>query len=322
MTGSEAARTSLFGWPERRSALPEAGTWCVVGAPTDHGNVISRGAAHGPAAIRRASLNLAAPSLQGVDIGDIDRSDSPDPETFMDRLADATLGICERGLCPLILGGDHSITYAPVAMLQRSRDLCLLWFDAHTDFSPWSGQSFHNHKQVLRRISKLDGVSRIVQIGYRGITGGDERSLGAKSAVVTTARARMLDEQALLALVPRDLPCYISIDIDVVDPFSAPGTSAPVPDGLPPQQVKTMLQTLVRYREIVGADLVEVNPAFDREAATGLVAADLIHGMAEQWSHQQALREANKAGALRGSSGPGDPAAQPSAAAPAPCPGS
>jgi agmatinase len=317
MTVSEGAPISLFGWPERQGAPAEAGALCVVGAPTDHGNVISRGAARGPAAIRRASLNLAAPPLQGVDMGDIDRSDSPDPETFMDRVADVTHGISERGLCPLLLGGDHSITYAPVSMLQRSRDLCLIWFDAHTDFSPWSGQSFHNHKQVLRRISKLDGVSRIVQIGYRGITGDDERNLGAKSAVVTTSCARLLDEQALLALVPRDLPCYISIDIDVVDPFWAPGTSAPVPDGLLPQQVKTMLQTLVRHREIVGADLVEVNPALDREAATSLVAADLIHGLAEHWSHQRALREANKAGAIRRSAQPEDLAAE--AAAPALC---
>ena len=316
----EGARISLFGWPERQLALPKAGTLCVVGAPTDHGNVISRGAAHGPAAIRRASLNLAAPPLEGgTSATSIVGLPRPGDVHGPHRRRDS--GICDRGLCPLILGGDHSITYAPVSMLQRSRDLCLIWFDAHTDFSPWSGQTFHNHKQVLRRISKLDGVSRIVQIGYRGITGGDERSLGAKSAVVTTACARMLDEQALLALVPRDLPCYISIDIDVVDPFWAPGTSAPVPDGLLPQQVKSMLQTLVRNREIVGADLVEVNPAFDREAATSLVAADLIHGIAEHWSHQQALREANKAGAFRRSARPDDSAAEASAAAPAMCGG-
>jgi agmatinase len=327
MTGSESAmkdegaRISLFGWPGRQPALPDAGALCVVGAPTDHGNVISRGAAHGPAAIRHASLSLAAPALEGVDIGDVDRSDAPDPEVLMDRIAAAAHGICERGLCPLILGGDHSITYAPVSMLQRSRDLCLIWFDAHTDFSPWSGTPFHNHKQVLRRISKLPGVSRIVQIGYRGITGGDERSLGAKSAVVTTACARDLDEQALLQLVPENLPCYISIDIDIVDPFCAPGTSAPVPDGLLPHQVKSMLQTLVRHREILGADLVEVNPVLDRQSATSLAAAGLIHAIAEEWSHQRALREAGKAGAARRPARPGDRTAEARAAAPAQCGG-
>ena len=114
--------------------------------------------------------------------------------------------------------------------------------------------------------------------------------------MVTTACARELDAQALLELVPRELPCYISIDIDVVDPFWAPGTSAPVPDGLLPNQVKSLLQTLVRHREIVGVDLVEVNPACDPEAATSLVAADLIHGIAENWSHQRALAEFERGG--------------------------
>lgn len=313
------ARISLFGWPSRQFPLAETGTLCAVGAPTDHGNVISRGASHGPAAIRRASRQLNAPRLRGLDIGDVDRSDSPDLESFMNRLAAVTHRISERGLCPLILGGDHSITYAPVSVLQQSRDLCLIWFDAHTDFSPWSGQQFHNHKQVLRRISKLDGVSRIVQIGYRGITAGDERSLGAKSVVVTTACARDLDEQSLLELVPSQLPCYISIDIDVVDPLWAPGTSAPVPDGLLPNQVKALLQTLVRNREIVGADLVEVNPAADVEAATGLVAADLIHAMAEQWSHQRALTKSNSR--VRRPATPDEAAAAASAAAPAACEG-
>lgn len=303
MTGSEAAlegegvRPSLFGWPGPGRAGPEPGALCVMGAATDHGNVISRGAASGPAAIRRASLGLAAPGLDGADMGDIDRSDSPDPEAYMDRIAAATRDLAGKGLCPLLLGGDHSVTYAPVSILQRSRDLCLIWLDAHTDFSPWSGQSFHNHKQVLRRISKLGGVRRIVQIGYRGITGGDERRLGAKSAVVTTACARTLDESGLLALVPKDLPCYISVDIDVVDPFWAPGTSAPVPDGLLPRQVETMLRTLVRHREIVGADLVEVNPALDRGTATSAMAAGLLHAIAGDWGHQRALRAANGNGA-------------------------
>ena len=318
---AEGAPISLFGWPGRRLAPAASGGLCVVGAPTDHGNVISRGSAQGPAAIRRASLNLAAPQIPGSDIGDVDRSDSPDPEMFMDRIAAVTGDICELGLCPLLLGGDHSISFASVSVLQRKRDLCLIWFDAHTDFSPWSGQSFHNHKQVLRRISKLDGVSRIVQIGHRGITGEDETRLGSKSAVVTTAGARTLDERALLELVPADLPCYISIDIDVVDPFRAPGTSAPVPDGLQPRQVKSLLQALVRNREIVGADLVEVNPSLDREGATSLVAADLIHSIAETWSHQRALREAGESGAVRRSALPDEAAAQAVAAAPALCGG-
>lgn len=292
MIGCEAliaqarAPLSLFGWPDRRQAAPAPRSLCVIGAPSDHGNGIARGASRGPDAIRRASANLAPPHY-GLDIGDIAALRAPDPAAFLDRIAAVTQCVSGDGLCPLILGGDHSITYAPVSVLQRSEDLCLVWFDAHTDFSPWSGQGFHNHKQVLRRISTLEGVKRIIQIGYRGITAGDERSLGPKAAVVTTSRARELDERTLLALVPEALPCYLSIDIDVVDPVLAPGTSAPVPDGLLPEQVKSLLQVLVRHRRIVGIDLVEVNPVRDQEGATSLVAANLVQGIAALWSHQQ-----------------------------------
>lgn len=306
MMDCSIAQTPLFGWAGWRDGMLDSGVLCAVGVPTDHGNVVSRGAARGPAAIRRASLQLVAPRAEGLDIGDIDRAAVPDSEAFMERVAAVTHQISERGLCPLLLGGDHSITYAPVSALQRSRDLCLIWLDAHTDFSPWSGQKFHNHKQVLRRISTLDGVRRIVQIGYRGITAGDERSLGRRSAVVTTARARELDAEALLALVPRELPCYISIDIDVVDPLWAPGTSAPVPDGLLPHQVKHLLQTLVRNREIVGADLVEVNPALDHEAATSLLAAELLQALADEWSHQRAFTGSNKVNVVREPAQPAD----------------
>lgn len=280
---------ALFGWPGRQHAGPsEAGRLCVVGAPTDQGNAISRGAALGPAVIRRASLDFEPPLVSGFDWGDVQETSATDLALFLDRLAETCALIFERNLCPLILGGDHSITFAPVSTLQRSQEICLIWFDAHTDFSPWSGRASHNHKQVLRRISKLDGVRRIVQIGYRGITTGDERRLGEKAVVVTSAHARVLDTQDLLALLPEGMPCYMSIDIDVIDPLWAPGTSAPVPDGLLPVEIRSMLRTIVRNRQVVGVDLVEVNPKLDVRAATSRIAVDLIHEIASSWTFQLA----------------------------------
>ena len=284
-----AAQTSLFGWSGWRDDASYAGVLCAFGVPMDHGNVISRGASRAPATIRHASSGSSAARDDGLDIGDIGTPNAPDAELVMDRIASVINQMQERGLCPLMLGGDHSITYAPVSALQQSRDMSLIWLDAHTDFSPWSGENFHNHKQVLRRISKLNGVRQIVQIGYRGITVGDERALGPGLKVVTTAHARKLNAQAVLDLVPEGLPCYISIDVDVIDPLDAPGTSAPVPDGLLPEQVKNILRTLVCHREIIGVDLVEVNPALDVRNETSQVAADLILCIVENWNHQRTL---------------------------------
>lgn len=294
-----SGRDSLFGWPAWRKEAPADGRLCVLGVPTDHGNAISRGAAEGPAAIRQASLAFAPPRRPGLDRGDLRLPRSSGFATYLECLADATMAVCQQGLVPVLLGGDHSITYAPVSVLQHSRDLCLIWLDAHTDFSPWAGPGCHNHKQVLRRISRLSGVRRTVQIGYRGFTTGDERSLGSRSVVVTSSCARTLDQDSLLALIPDDMACYISIDIDVVDPLWAPGTSAPVPDGLSPDQVRDMLRSIVQNRNIAGFDLVEVNPRLDRQGQTSLIAAGLVHELADNWQFQRADAEPRASRELR-----------------------
>ncbi|WP_163783752.1 arginase family protein [Myxococcus vastator] len=279
-------RASLFGWPDRNLAPTEPGMLCVVGAPTNLGNPIARGAAKGPAAIREASRLLTPPRVPGCDWGDVEGP--ANLARYLERLAETTKEIVERGLRPLFLGGDHSISYAPVSVLQSAGDLCLVWIDAHTDFSPWQGAAFHDHKQVLRRLSKLHGVRRIVQIGYRGITVGDERSLGDGAVVVTSSRARGLTDVELLALVPEDLPCYVSIDIDAVDPLHAPGTGAPVPDGLHPLHLRRILRALVRSRRLAGLDMVEVNPVLDVQASTSAIAAELIRDAADHWGFQLA----------------------------------
>ncbi len=275
----------LFSWPGREALDIPARSLCVLGAPTDKGNAISRGAALAPSAIRQASLNCEPPKLTCTDWGDV-VDNAADLGTYLESLSDQVAHILERGLCPLILGGDHSITYAPVSKILERRDICLIWFDAHTDFSPWQGPDSHTHKQVLRRISKLQGVKNIVQIGHRGITIGDERDLGPKSQVITARAAETLSETTFVDLIPKKLACYISIDIDVIDPQWVPGTSAPVPDGLNPGAISQMLTWIIRNREVIALDVVEVNPRQDLGSSSSQVAANLLRNIAESWESQ------------------------------------
>jgi len=275
-----AGHLTLFGWPSAM-ANADSGRFCAIGVPSDHGNGVSRGAAQAPAAVRRAASHLASPRHQGVDLGDLAGCGAQDHDTVLVRLAALVEQVVERGLRPLLIGGDHSLTYAPALALQRHGDIGVVWFDAHTDFSPWSAGQGHSHKQVLRRIEALSGVARVLQIGYRGLTIGDERYLGETSTVVTTAQARALDAADVLRLMPPELPWYLSIDIDVIDPFHAPGTSAPVPDGLEPRWLGKVVGAMAGRRKIIGADVVEVNPRLDVGGITSAIAAELLRTIAD-----------------------------------------
>jgi agmatinase len=278
MDGS--AHQALFGWPSASTGADSA-RYGVIGVPSDHGNGVSRGAAQAPAAIRRAAARLAPPRQTGIDLGDLVGCHAQDHSTVLARLAEQVEQMSRRGLRPLMIGGDHSLTYAPVSVLQRQGDVGVVWFDAHTDFSPWSAGQGHSHKQVLRRIEALPGVARVLQVGYRGLTIGDERYLGPTSTVVTTAQARALDAAALLRLMSPGLRWYLSIDIDALDPFHAPGTSAPVPDGLEPAWLRRAVEAMVGHRDVVGADVVEVNPRRDVNGMTSAIAAELLRTIAD-----------------------------------------
>ena len=275
-----------FNWHTLLRDDPGKHPLCMIGVPTDQGNVVSRGAYLAPTAIRKSSMeHLASPPV-GVDGGDVQATDPTSLHSWLKALSKKVRETVDSKRTPLILGGDHALSYAPIEVLQHHEDICVIWFDAHTDFSIWNASYEHNHKQVLRRVATLPRVRKIVQIGYRGITLDDERQLGAKATVITTAHARSITASELLALIPNDCRCYISIDIDVIDPLFAPGTSAPVPDGLSPSTITRMLQAIVKQRHIAGIDLMEVNPSLDENDATSRISAELIAAIAQNWAYQ------------------------------------
>jgi len=265
---------SLFGWPSEAATAAAAGIE-VVGVPSDCGNGIASGARYGPAAIRAASLDVFPPA-SGIDHGDVGEVHRCDWEDVLTRVEQVVSAIVRRGACPVVLGGDHAISYAAVAALRDRRPLNIIWFDAHTDFCAWQGGNWHDHKQVLRRIASLDHVGRIVQVGHRGITYFDEvRSLD-RLTVITAGEAQRCDAAALLAHLPVDEPIYMSIDIDAVDPQAAPGTGHPVPAGLRVARLCHLARCAASSRETAGLDLMEVNPLLDHRNMTSNAAARIL----------------------------------------------
>lgn len=288
----------LFRWSFPRASDAASGL-CVLGAPSDAGNAVRRGAADAPRALRAASHRCTRLTGAGWDLGDLPRVPYEHPERYMQRLGDAIGRIVDSGLVPLLLGGDHSLSFASIEALQRHAPLCVVWLDAHTDFSPWQAGSSHNHRQVLRRVLTLPGVSRVIQIGYRGITVGDERQLGPRAKVVTTQQARSQPVAALLESIPADAPIYLSLDIDVIDPQWIPGTSAPVPDGLAPGQVLEIALALVETGRLVGVDLMELNPRLDINGRSTDLACHLLERIAGMWPRDQAISDELKGSGAR-----------------------
>jgi agmatinase len=265
---------SLFGWPAATDQAREAAIE-VVGVPSDSGNSIASGARFGPTAIRTASLAFR-PDAAGIDHGDIGNVHGCDWEDVVSQVEEAVEAIVRRGSRPIVLGGDHAISYAAVAAIRYRHPLNIVWFDAHTDFCAWQEASWHNHKQVLRRIAGLDHIGRILQIGHRGMTYSDEARRFDRMKVVTAGAAGSSPAEAVLEHLPPGEPVYISIDIDAVDPRWAPGTGHPVPGGLSVARLAELARLIAARRDVVGVDLMEVNPLLDHRDMTSAAAAAIL----------------------------------------------
>ncbi|WP_426752824.1 arginase family protein [Myxococcus sp. Y35] len=273
-SAGDDASLSLFGWPRTEERSPRARIE-VIGVPSDCGNGAASGARFGPDAIRRASQSLRL-EVAGVDRGDVEGVHGYDWADVLVRAQQAIEPLVEDGAIPIVLGGDHSVSYAAVAALRCHQTLNIVWFDAHTDFCAWPGGRWHDHKQVLRRIAGLGHVGRILQIGHRGITYFDESTRSDKMIVMPANAALSTPPESVPDLLPEGEPVYISVDVDAIDPRLAPGTGHPVPGGLSGELVEKMAGLIASRRRVVGFDVMEVNPLLDHRDVTSVLAARLL----------------------------------------------
>ena len=251
----------------------------VFGIPYDEKSSYLRGAAAGPTAIRAASngdmingyTELGADLSRDavlVDLGDVDASGG---FAQVSGRIEARLGeVLDHPAVPLILGGDHSITYPIVRSLARTYpSLDILHFDAHPDlYEEFQGDP-HSHACPFARILEEGLSDGLVQVGIRSATPAHR----AKAAGFGVRMLEMRDLEDDLALSFRR-PLYISFDIDALDPAYAPGVSHLEPGGMTTRQALRILQRL--EADIVGMDVVEVNPSRDPSGITAAAAAKLL----------------------------------------------
>jgi agmatinase len=275
MTDFGGALKNLKEYPEFKLA--------IIGVPFDEKSSFLRGAAEGPAAIRRTStgkcynhdtelgLDLAEETVL-VDLGDVDTSG--DMLKTFSGIEKKVSEIVAKKAVPIILGGDHSITYPAVkAMAAHFEKLDLLYLDAHPDMYEDLYGDRLSHACPVARILEDGLVENLTQAGIRSMT--PEHKALARKHKVWMIEAREFPEKLVLEFKN---PLYISLDLDVFDPAFAPGVSHHEPGGLSSRQVLDLIHNL--KARIVGFDLVELNPSRDVSGITAALAFKLIKEIA------------------------------------------
>jgi arginase len=249
----------------------------LLGLPYDGSSSFQRGSAEAPGVIRQAFASPASnrTTQLGLDLDSYPLHDAGDvPLTSgaaaREAIEQAAARLLDRGLRPLALGGDHSVTYPLLrAFGARYPALTLLHVDAHPDlYDEFEGDRY-SHACPFARIMEEGLASRLVQVGIRCMT-ADQRSQAERFGV-EVHEMRGWQGPRQLALEP---PVYVSFDLDGVDPAFAPGVSHREPGGLTPREALAILHAIPA--PIVGGDLVELNPHNDPAGITGALAGRLV----------------------------------------------
>ena len=246
----------------------------ILGAPLEATETWRGGPAQAPEAIRYASDSVESFSavfmveLEGArvhDAGDVDCSGQV--REALARVERAVRSHLSAGRKTLLLGGEHTVTLgafrAATAVFGKVQ---LLVLDAHTDLRDEYEGVRVGHATVTRRC--LEIAERVVVVGARSFYGGEFDLLGKHPLHFAS-----IEECA--SLLDRDIPIYLSLDMDSLDPSECPGVTNPEPGGLRYPQIIELFKTLGESFRVIGMDIVELAPPYDPSGVSAVCAAKL-----------------------------------------------
>jgi len=308
----------FFGVEEYRPGRSDRRQSVLVGVPFGDGNTLDRQCADFPAAARRYCQNYLAnlhqrinkidfrflggadAAYEGVrsafsagdivDAGDLYVHNTEFSTSVYNKIERLTHDISTAGDVPILLGGDHSISFPAIkGVAERHEQLQVVQFDAHVDtYANRIGNIYtsnnrapHHHGNFLSRVLELPNIAGVYQYGIRGcfnmLSRTDERC--------SIYWAHELDD-LLAETVPSPLlqgvPVYLTFDIDFFDPSIAPGTATPVAGGASYRQGMELLRKVLTNHRVVGVDLVEVNPHRDQAEQTMQLAVSTLLNIINQ----------------------------------------
>jgi len=242
----------------------------ILGIPFDSTSIDRPGSRFGPNAIRAAFERFEGYNIEKkidvydktkpVDIGDVEVV----PGSFeltAERIEDTVKRVVEKNLFPVLLGGEHSITLPVVKAVKPD---AVVSFDAHLDLRDNYLGNKNSHVTFLRRISEIVKPKNIYIVGARS-SSKEELEYAEKSGI------NVVDKLPTLENV------YLTIDIDVLDPALAPGTCSPVPGGMQYKELIKKIEPIAK--NLVGFDVTEVSPLYDRAETTAYHGAKIIYDL-------------------------------------------
>lgn len=282
-------------WHGRSDGLQAA----MLGIPFDGASVVRTGSRGGPDAVRQglmyfttfsSSDERSMDSFRAADIGDVPVIMTDMRATF-DRVTSVLSDLVRGGTVVVSIGGDHSVAYpcirGVVDGLGAGKRLGIIHFDAHHDLraahlgAESSGVPF---RKMLETLPHAIRGRNLVQLGMAEFTNSAQFAAYARDQDVTVMPGRVLRREGVAEGVQRALDIagadthaiYVSLDIDCIDQAQAPGTAAPNPFGLDLFDIQEALRTLGADPRVIGMDLVEISPQFDRDNMTGRAGASLV----------------------------------------------
>ena len=269
----------------------------IAGVPFDEGSPFLPGSRMGPRAIREHSLRLPQGAAlydpdtgeeylgrelaEGliVDCGDVDIRPANPARTF-ELITEKVRGMLDAGLFPVVLGGDHSITWPIFAAFDQP--MHVIQFDAHQDYEEITADLDRTNSHAFRHITGLDTCLSLTQVGIRGLRTTKKHVEAVRAAgnrVVCMTEARRLGAEGIAALLPEGSDVSVTIDVDALDLSIVPGCVSGEPDGLTFPQLMAALQAIAVRHRIRGFDFVEVNPPLDiGTGATAYLGALVVTG--------------------------------------------
>ena len=267
----------------------------IVGAPFDDAVSHRPGARFGPRAIREAqytsgsvnSLQLGVEPFEVLKV--VDAGDANVVPAWIDRghafIYRKVREVAETGAIPIVLGGDHSITWpsaTALAEVRRPGSIGIVHFDAHADTANEDWGVLAGHGTPMRRLIESGAVQgrNFVQVGLRGYWPPVDVFEWMQAQGMRWHLMREIEERGPEAVVADAIAealdgpdaIYLSVDIDVLDPGSAPGTGTPEPGGLLPRELLRAIRQIVAAVDLAAMDIVEVSPPYDHAEVTAMAA--------------------------------------------------